>query len=330
MMNTLLAVDNLHVSFFTARGEVQAVRGITFSLERGQMLGLVGETGCGKSVTGRSIMRLIAPPGKITQGRILFDGQPLLNLTEPEMRRVRGKRIAMIFQDPAAALNPVFTVAQQLKAIMEHHRVAKGAGLHRQATQLLADVGLPIPDALLKVYPHQLSGGMQQRVMIAMALSSHPDLIIADEPTTALDVTIQAQILNLLVKLQQDRGIAIILITHNLGIVAETCREVAVLYAGRIVEQGAVRDIFHRPSHPYTRGLLAALPNPASRGQTLNVIPGSVPSGLQPLPGCAYASRCEHVLPMCRASQPAFVKLGVDHQVACYLYDPPTDSFDHE
>jgi oligopeptide/dipeptide ABC transporter ATP-binding protein len=236
----------------------------------------------------------------------------------------------MIFQDPAAALNPVFTVGQQLKAIMEHHRVAKGAELHCQAIQALSDVGLPIPEALLKVYPHQLSGGMQQRVMIAMALSSHPDLIIADEPTTALDVTIQAQILNLLVKLQQERGIAIILITHNLGIVAETCQDVAVLYAGRIAEQGAVRDIFHRPSHPYTRGLLAALPNPASRGQPLNVIPGAVPSGLQLLPGCAYVSRCEQVMPVCQISQPPLVSLGRQHQAACYLYDSQADGFKHE
>jgi oligopeptide/dipeptide ABC transporter ATP-binding protein len=319
----LLEVDNLHVSFFTARGEVRAVRGISFNLERGHMLGLVGETGCGKSVTGRSILRLVPPPGKITGGRLCFDGQDLLSLSETAMRQLRGGRLAMIFQDPAAALNPVFTIGQQLTAIMKHHRVASGGALQRQAVQLLAEVGLPVPEALLKVYPHQLSGGMQQRVMIAMALSSQPDLIIADEPTTALDVTIQAQILNLLVKLQQERGIAIILITHNLGIVAETCQQVAVLYAGRVVEQGEVRDIFHHPSHPYTQGLLAALPNPGSRGQVLKVITGGVPSGLDALPGCAFASRCEQVMSMCRQSHPPFYSRGPEHQAACYLYDTP-------
>lgn len=318
---SLLEVDNLHVSFFTARGEVRAVRGISFSLERGHMLGLVGETGCGKSVTGRSILRLVPPPGQITGGRLHFDGQDLLSLSETTMRQLRGRRLGMIFQDPAAALNPVFTIGQQLTAVMKHHRVASGPALQRQAVQLLNEVGLPIPEALLKVYPHQLSGGMQQRVMIAIALCSQPDLIIADEPTTALDVTIQAQILNLLVKLQQERGIAIILITHNLGIVAETCQQVAVLYAGRIVEQGKVRDIFHRPGHPYTQGLLAALPNPGSRGQALKVIPGSVPSGLDSLPGCAFASRCEQAMPVCRQSPPPFFSRGPEHQAACYLYD---------
>lgn len=321
MNQPLLSVEDLYVRFRTPLGDVHAIRGISFSIERGQIMGLVGETGCGKSMTGRSILRLVPQPGEITGGRILFEGQDLMPLSEDEMHKIRGERIAMIYQDPAAALNPVFSIGQQIFMVMEQHQANSDVDTRQRVIQLLEDVGLPEPMTLYNAYPHELSGGMQQRAMIAMALSSDPSLLIADEPTTALDVTIQAQILDLLITLQRARGISILLITHNLGIVAETCQRVVVLYAGRIAEQGDVGDIFHRPHHPYTKGLLAALPNPGSRGNALNVIPGRVPSGLDLPPGCTFAPRCEYVMDHCSQRQPGLFTVSPNHEAACFLHE---------
>jgi peptide/nickel transport system ATP-binding protein len=324
MTQPLLAIDNLRVVFHTPRGDVRAVWGINLEVEEGQIYGIVGESGCGKSATGRAMLRLVPPPGEIVAGKILFRGENLLDKSEQEMRQLRGRRIAMVFQDPAAALNPLFTVGDQLTRIMKRHHVAQGQELHERAVDLLSGLGLPDCDSLLECYPHQLSGGMQQRVMIAMALSAEPDLIIADEPTSALDVTIQSQILELLVRLQKERGVTIILITHDLGVVAETCEKVAVFYLGRIVERGSVRDIFHRTKHPYTKGLLAALPNPQSWGTALKVIPGSVPTQVGELQGCAFASRCEHVMDVCRQVDPPPIGFGGDHFAHCHLYTDGT------
>lgn len=317
---TILTVENLRVQFKTPFGAVYALRGIDFQLAKGQTLGLVGETGCGKSVTGRSIMRLLDENALVADGRIIFEDRDLLQVDDAEMRRIRGDRIAMVFQDPSAALNPLFTIGQQIGDVLRAH----ASGLHEvrrnHIIDLLASVGLPDPAQMVDVYPHQLSGGQQQRAMIAQSLAAQPDVIIADEPTTALDVTIQAQILDLLRKLQRERGISVILITHDLGIVAETCQQVVVLYAGRVVENGSVEAIFANPQHPYTQGLLAALPRPGSRGADLKVIPGSVPNGLERIAGCAFAPRCEHVMERCRGHRPALAEIAPAHQSACFLH----------
>ncbi len=317
----LLQVRDLHVVFPTPRGVVRAVSGVTFSIDRGQIYGIVGESGCGTSVTGRAILRLVTPPGRISGGSILFHDGDLLEKSEDEMRQLRGRKISMVFQDPAAALNPLFTVGQQITGIMKRHRVARGTDLCQRAIGSLSALGLGECEQLLNCYPHQLSGGMQQRVMIAIALCVEAELIIADEPTSSLDVTIQSQILDLLLKMQKERGVAIMLITHDLGVVAETCQRLAVFYLGRIVEEGDVRSIFHDTKHPYSQGLLAALPDPRNWGRSLRMIPGSIPSALAPVVGCAFASRCDRVMEICRKSEPALRPVGPDHQVACYLYE---------
>ncbi|MDH7484763.1 MAG: ABC transporter ATP-binding protein [Anaerolineae bacterium] len=320
MADVLVCVENLHVRFRTYAGVVHAVNGVSFDIRRGETFGLVGETGCGKSVTGLSLLRLVPPPGEIAAGRILFNGEDLLAKSEAEMQRIRGRRIAMVFQDPAATLNPVFSVGEQIMGIIRHHQAVGRDGARRRAMEMLEAVGLPEPERLLRAYPHELSGGMQQRVMIAMALSSGAELLIADEPTTALDVTIQAQILALLVELQRSRRLSILLITHNLGVVAETCERVGVLYAGHLVEVGRTPDVFQAMKHPYTQALLAAIPRPGSHGQPLPAIPGTVPSGLERIPGCAFHPRCPFVMDVCRAEKPPLVSVGEEHTVACYLY----------
>lgn len=331
MTSPLLQVDNLNVTFPTPRGDVLAVSGVDFTVEKGQIFGIVGESGCGKTATGRAILKLIPPPGIISKGRILFHGENLVEKSEPEMRRIRGKQISMVFQDPAAALNPLFTIGQQLIGIMKRHKIAEDKdNLIKVAIELLADLGLPDPEEILDSYPHQLSGGMQQRSMIAMALSTNPDLLIADEPTSALDVTIQSQILDLLVQLKENRGITIILITHDLGVVAETCEQVAVFYSGKIVEQGTVREIFQHTKHPYTQGLLAALPNPKSIGGKLNVIRGNVPTNLEIPPGCAFADRCDSVMEICTEVRPPVINFSESHLATCLLYSEQSSAVEVE
>ena len=317
---TVLAVDDLRVHFPTPQGDVHAVRGVSFTVEEGRIFGIVGESGCGKTVTGRAIMRLVPSPGRIVGGTILYHNEDLLAKSEPAMRRLRGRRIAMVFQDPSAALNPLFTVGRQLTGIMRRHRIATGEAARRRAVELLGELGLPNPAVIFDHYPHQLSGGMQQRVMLSMALAAEPDLIIADEATSALDVTIQAQILELLLKLQRERGLTMLFITHDLALVAETCDQIAVLYMGRIVEEGDPKSIFHRTRHPYTRGLLAALPDERTWRKPLRAIPGSVPAGTATVSGCAFAPRCADAMDRCRRLDPLEVRFSDRHRAACHLH----------
>ncbi|HUV88987.1 MAG TPA: ABC transporter ATP-binding protein [Anaerolineae bacterium] len=321
MNDHLLHVEDLYVRFKTYAGLVYAVNGMTFDVRRGEMFGLVGESGCGKSVTGLAILRMVPHPGEIVRGSIRFRGQDLLRKSEAEMRKIRGGRIAMIFQDPSASLNPVFTVGDQVTRVIQQHIATSKSEACQRALDMFAAVGLPDPSRIFRTYPHELSGGMQQRVMIAMALSSGAELLIADEPTTALDVTIQAQILALLAELKGRQGVSVLLITHNLGVVAETCDRVGVAYAGGIVETGKTDDVLYRMKHPYTQGLLAALPRPAQRGQALQSIEGSVPDGLHLPPGCAFSPRCPEARKNCRAQKPPMVSAGSEeHEVACHLY----------
>jgi oligopeptide/dipeptide ABC transporter ATP-binding protein len=322
MDRPLLRIEDLQVVFHTPLGKSKALRGVSFNVDRGQVFGIVGESGCGKTITARAILGLVPNPGEVVNGRIFYNEQDLFQLRLKELWKIRGKRIAMIFQNPQAALNPLFTIGQQISAVMKQNT---GKAKPAKIKDLIHDTGLPNPEKIMNSYPHHLSGGMQQRAMIAMALSSEPDLLIADEPTTALDVTIQAQILELLVKLQKEKGLTIIFVTHNMGVVSEMCDSVAVFYAGKVVEQGSVHDIFHNPKHPYTRGLLATLPHPGTRGKDLATIAGMVPSGLTEIPGCPFASRCRHVMEICRQQPPAWTQMengnsGFIHRVACFLY----------
>jgi peptide/nickel transport system ATP-binding protein len=321
-MTVLLEVRNLCLEFKTARGILSALNGISFDVQRGEVFGLVGETGCGKTVTGLSVLRLLPRSARIVSGAIQFDGSNLLELPASEIEQVRGGKIAMIFQDPSSSLNPVFTIDSQMKRVIRQHMHLGDKQAAARAAEMLDAVGLPDVNRILSSYPHQLSGGQQQRVMIAMALSCHPKLLIADEPTTALDVTIQAQILKLLRDLQKQFDISVILITHNLGVVAQTCDRLAVLYAGRVAEMGTTEEIFKNPQHPYTRGLMNAIPRPGSRGKKMSAIPGTVPSNPGALTGCPFAPRCEFAFERCSAERPALFQTSDGHQSACFLSDP--------
>jgi oligopeptide/dipeptide ABC transporter ATP-binding protein len=313
----LLEVRDLTVHFDTEDGLVEAVDGVTFNVRSGEILGVVGESGSGKSVTALALLRLIRPPGRIVRGTVRFEGTDLLRLSEDEMRAVRGTRIAMVFQSPRTALNPVLTVGRQISRLFELHQGASRAEGRARTIEMLKLVGISEPERRARQYAHQLSGGMCQRVMIAMALATSPRLLLADEPTTGLDVSIAAQILDLLRDLGRRTGASILLITHDLGVVAEICDRVAVMHAGQIVEVGAVRTIFARPLHPYTQALVRSIPR-IDRDVTMEPIPGMVPSLLAPPPGCRYADRCPRVLDVCRRDRPALRAATPNHDVACH------------
>ena len=317
----LLELRGLHVSFATRAGEVPAVRGVDLALRAGETLALVGESGSGKTVCALAVMGLVDPPGRVVRGSVWFDGRELTALPARELRRLRGRRIAMVFQEPMTSLNPVFTVGDQVAEVLRIHLRMKAKQARHEVIGLLHRVGIPSPESRVDAYPHELSGGMKQRVMIAMAIACKPDLLIADEPTTALDVTIQAQIMELLAALQREMGMAILLITHNLGVVAHYTREIAVMYAGKLVERAPVREIFARPEHPYTRALLRSLPRPDRAHEPLEAIPGTVPSPLELPKGCAFADRCAQVLPRCPSDPPRLVAIRQDHAAACWLHE---------
>lgn len=318
-MSNLLELDNLHTTFRTRDGDVHAVRGVSFHVQPGELVGIVGESGCGKSVTCKSIVQLLGNNGRIAGGSIRFQNDDLAQKTPEQMRAIRGNEIAMIFQDPMTALNPVLTVGKQMSEILVRNKKLSKKAAKAAAIAMLEQVGIVEAERRYGQYPHEFSGGMRQRVMIAIALSCHPKLLIADEPTTALDVTIQAQILRLLKSLQQKTQTAILLITHDLGVVAQVCSRVVVMYGGLVMEEGSVEDIFYRPAHPYTQGLLASLPRPDAVNQRLSPIEGTPPGLLIPPPGCPFAERCPMRMPQCDR-QPTFYTAGEGHRAACWLW----------
>ena len=319
-MDSLLTVQDLQVQFQTKKGVNTAVDGIGFSVERGEILGIVGESGCGKSVTSLSILRLLGTNSMISQGSIKLEGRELLSLSEDEMCKIRGNEIAMIFQDPMTALNPTMSIGEQLMEPLMIHQGYKKKDAWKEAVEVLKKVGIAAPEKRMKEYPHQLSGGMRQRVMIAMAVSCAPRLLIADEPTTALDVTIQAQILELMLELRQKMNTAIILITHDMGVVAETADNILVLYAGKVVEYGSVNEIFNNPRHPYTRGLLNSIPPLEEDVDELNTIEGTVPGPGQMPAGCRFSPRCPLASERCSSCQPGLYKAG-NSMVSCFQYE---------
>ncbi len=321
MTKKILEVKDLSTWFYTEEGIVKALEDVSFSIEQGEILGIVGETGCGKSVTSRTIMGLIPqPPGKIVGGEVLFEGRDLLKLGDEDMRSIRGKDMAMIFQDPMSSLNPVLKVGFQVMEAIKAHGNVSDKEARKRALEMFEKVNIPDPERSLNRYPHQFSGGMKQRVMIAMALSCNPRLLIADEPTTALDVSIQAQILSLIKGLQRDFGSSIMLISHDLGVIATMAQKVAVMYAGSIIEYGSVKDIFESPSHPYTKGLLGAIPRLDRDQESLDVIKGALPDLINLPEGCKFRERCPVAEPLCATARPPRLKVKEGHEVACYAY----------
>ena len=320
----LLSVSELRTHFLTNEGVVRAVDGVSFDVKRGEVLGIVGESGCGKSVTARSILRLIPePPGRIVSGRVVFDGANLLEFSARQMQSIRGDRISMIFQDPMVSLNPTMRIGRQICEVLEVHRGLSPGAAQKRAIELLQSVKIPDPASRLRDYPHQFSGGMRQRAMIAMALACEPILLIADEPTTALDVTVQAQILDLLRSIRKEFDTAIILITHDLGVVAELCDRVCVMYAGKVVEEATVTALFDEPRHPYTQGLMASIPTPERRVDVLSPIRGQPPDLSQEIVGCSFAPRCDQVMEVCLSETPAFFDCADHRRSRCWLEQTP-------
>ena len=318
-MSSLLNVNNLKTYFHTSAGLYKAVDGVSFEIEKGTTLGLVGESGCGKSVTALSIMRLIDEPGRIEGGEILFNGQDLTKFTDKEMQKIRGDRISMIFQEPMTSLNPVYRCGYQIReAILAHRKITKDEA-KKSAIELMNYAGIPSAEQRYSEYPHQLSGGLRQRVMIAMALACDPDILIADEPTTALDVTTQIQIIDLLKKLQQELGMAVLIITHDFGVIADIAQKVAVMYASKVVEVADADEIFKNPKHPYTIGLLKSLPQFGKRKEKLPVIKGSVPSPLEYPVGCHFCTRCELADEKCVTDEPPLIEISLEHKAACWM-----------
>jgi peptide/nickel transport system ATP-binding protein len=319
--NPLLEVKNLKTQFWTDEGTVKAVDGVSYSIEHGETFGVVGESGAGKSVTGLSLIDLIESPGEIVDGEVIFKGQDLLSLSESELRNIRGDEVTVIFQDALSALNPVYTVGTQITDVLLAHKEITKSRAREKATSLLSEVGIPNAAARIDDYPHQFSGGMRQRVLIAMALACDPDLIIADEPTTALDVTIQAQILQLFNEIQREKDVAIQLISHNIGVIAQVCDRMGVMYAGEIIEEGPVEQIFEQPRHPYTVGLLKSIPRLDDPRARLETIEGSMPELVSLPQGCSFADRCPHATEECRDHDPELEQLTEDHQSACIRVD---------
>jgi peptide/nickel transport system ATP-binding protein len=320
MSDAVISVRNLQVEFVTRRATLRAIDGVSFDIHKGEVLGVVGESGAGKSVTGAAIIGLIEPPGRISGGEILLNGRRIDNLPPEEMRKVRGRKVAMIFQDPLTSLNPLFRVGEQLIETIRTHLPMNERQARDRAIELLTEVGIPAPEKRIDGYPHEFSGGMRQRVVIALALCAEPDFIVADEPTTALDVSVQAQIISLIKKLGRERGMAVMLVTHDMGVIAETADRVAVMYAGRVAEIGPVRDVVQRPMHPYAKGLMGAIPTLEASTDRLVQIPGSMPRLTNIPQGCAFNPRCNAVFARCHVDQP--VALPVEgRQVACHLYD---------